>query len=84
MFDGTLLAGVPDAMKVKLLDTLSNSLGMKITESTCLRTGTELLMQQGITQLSKWDCLWITLAWGFFFRILFYFALLFGSKNKRT
>ncbi|CAA7041398.1 unnamed protein product [Microthlaspi erraticum] len=84
VFDGTLLAGVPDAMKVKLLDTLSGSLGTKLTESTCLRTGPELLMQQGITQLSKWDCLWITLAWGFFFRILFYFALLFGSKNKRT
>nr|BAD94939.1 ABC transporter - like protein [Arabidopsis thaliana] len=41
-------------------------------------------MQQGITQLSKWDCLWITLAWGLFFRILFYLSLLFGSKNKRT
>ncbi|VVB05734.1 unnamed protein product [Arabis nemorensis] len=84
VFDGTLLAGVPDAMKLKLLDTLSNSLGTKITVSTCLRTGPDLLMQQGITQLSKWDCLWITLAWGLFFRILFYFSLLFGSKNKRT
>ncbi|KAL1213711.1 ABC transporter G family member 18 [Cardamine amara subsp. amara] len=84
VFDGTLLAGVPDVMKVKLLDTLSHSLGTKITESTCLRTGPDLLMQQGITQLSKWDCLWITLAWGLFFRILFYFSLLFGSKNKRT
>ncbi|KAJ0246948.1 ABC transporter G family member 18 [Hirschfeldia incana] len=84
VFDGTLLAKVPDAMKVKLLDTLSNSLGTKITESTCLRTGPDLLMQQGVSQLSKWDCLWITLAWGLFFRILFYFSLLFGSKNKRT
>ncbi|KAG7565754.1 ABC transporter-like [Arabidopsis suecica] len=84
VFDGTLLAEVPHMMKVKLLDTLSSSLGTKITESTCLRTGPDLLMQQGITQLSKWDCLWITLAWGLFFRILFYFTLLFGSKNKRT
>ncbi|ESQ44944.1 hypothetical protein EUTSA_v10010159mg [Eutrema salsugineum] len=84
VFDGTLLAGVSDVMKVKLLDTLSKSLGTKITETTCLRTGSDLLMQQGITQLSKWDCLWITFAWGLFFRILFYFSLLFGNKNKRT
>jgi ABC-type multidrug transport system ATPase subunit/ABC-type multidrug transport system permease subunit len=84
VFDGTLLAEVSHVMKVKLLDTLSGSLGTKITESTCLRTGPDLLMQQGITQLSKWDCLWITLAWGLFFRILFYLSLLFGSKNKRT
>ncbi|CAN8279368.1 unnamed protein product [Cochlearia groenlandica] len=84
VFDGTLLAKVPDAMKVKLLDTLSSSLGTEITASTCLRTGPELLVEQGITQLSKWDCLWITFAWGVFFRVLFYFSLLFGNKNKRT
>ncbi|CAH2064075.1 unnamed protein product [Thlaspi arvense] len=84
VFDGTLLGGVSNSGKVKLLETLGRSLRTKITESTCLRTGPELLAQQGITQLSKWDCLWITLACGLFFRILFYFALLFGSKNKRT
>ncbi|KAL0724861.1 hypothetical protein Bca4012_039460 [Brassica carinata] len=84
VFDGTLLATVPEAMKVKLLDTMGDSLGTNITESTCLRTGSDLLLQQSISQLSKWDCLWITLAWGLFFRILFYFSLLFGSKNKRT
>ncbi|KAJ0245766.1 hypothetical protein HA466_0181820 [Hirschfeldia incana] len=83
VFDGTLFANVPDAIKVKMFDTLGNSLGTKITESTCLRTGPDLLLQQGISQLSKWDCLWITLAWGVFFRILFYLSLLFGSKNKR-
>ncbi|KAF8049471.1 hypothetical protein N665_2204s0001 [Sinapis alba] len=84
VFDGTLFAKVPDAIKVKLFDTLDNSLGTKITESTCLRTGPDLLLQQGISQLSKWDCLWITFAWGIFFRILFYLSLLFGNKNKRT
>ncbi|CAH2064077.1 unnamed protein product [Thlaspi arvense] len=84
VFDGTLLGEVPDVMKVKLLDTLSSSLGTSITESTCLRTGADILKQQGITQLSKWDCLWITLAFGLFFRILFYFSLVLGSKNKRT
>ncbi|CAG7905632.1 unnamed protein product [Brassica rapa] len=84
VFDGTLFAKVPDAIKVKMFDTLGNSLGTKITESTCLRTGPDLLLQQGISQLSKWDCLWITFAWGLFFRILFYLSLLFGNKNKRT
>ncbi|KAJ0247092.1 hypothetical protein HA466_0165500 [Hirschfeldia incana] len=84
VLDGTLFAKVPDAIKIKLFDTLGNSLGTKITESTCLRTGPDLLLQQGISQLSKWDCLWITFAWGIFFRILFYLSLLFGSKNKRT
>ncbi|KAF8117418.1 hypothetical protein N665_0011s0134 [Sinapis alba] len=84
VFDGTLIGGVSDSGKVKLLQTLGMSLRKRITESTCLRTGSDLLVQQGITQLSKWDCLWITFACGLFFRILFYFALLFGSKNKRT
>ncbi|KAJ4902210.1 ABC transporter G family member 19 [Raphanus sativus] len=84
VFDGTLLGGVSDVKKVELLETLSTSLSRRITQSTCLKTGYDLLTQQGITQLSKWDCLWITLASGLFFRILFYFALLFGSKNKRT
>ncbi|CBI25312.3 unnamed protein product, partial [Vitis vinifera] len=54
-----------------------------ITSSTCVTTGVDILKQQGITDLSKWNCLWVTVAWGFFFRILFYFALLMGSKNKR-
>ncbi|KAG2252058.1 hypothetical protein Bca52824_082194 [Brassica carinata] len=60
VFDGTLLAKVPEAMKVKLLDTMSDSLGTNITEATCLTTGPDLLLQQGISQLSKWNCLWIT------------------------
>uniref|UniRef100_A0A7C9ALT6 Adenosinetriphosphatase n=1 Tax=Opuntia streptacantha TaxID=393608 RepID=A0A7C9ALT6_OPUST len=84
IFDSTPLGAVPTAMKVRLLQTLSNSLGMTITPSTCVTTGTDILQQQGITDLSKWDCLWITVAWGFFFRILFYFSLLLGSKNKRS
>ncbi|XP_042507673.1 ABC transporter G family member 6-like [Macadamia integrifolia] len=83
MFDNTPLAVVPTAMKVKLLETLSSSLGVNITSTTCVTTGPDLLTQQGVTDLSKWNCLWITIAWGFFFRILFYFSLLLGSKNKR-
>uniref|UniRef100_A0A1J3HN38 ABC transporter G family member 19 n=1 Tax=Noccaea caerulescens TaxID=107243 RepID=A0A1J3HN38_NOCCA len=84
VFDGTLLGGVSDSGKVKLLETLGTSLRANITESTCLRTGADFLAQQGITQMGKWECLWITFFFGLFFRIMFYFALLFGSKNKRT
>lgn len=83
MFDNTPLSAVPEALKLKLLQSLSNTLGRNITSSTCIVTGPDILRGQGITDLSKWSCLWITVAWGFFFRVLFYFTLLFGSKNKR-
>ncbi|TYH32921.1 hypothetical protein ES332_D13G023800v1 [Gossypium tomentosum] len=84
LFDDTPLVTIPNAMKVRLLQSFSDVLGTKITSSTCFSRGVDILRNQGITDLSKWDCLFITLAWGFFFRILFYFSLLFGSKNKRT
>ncbi|XP_010419943.1 PREDICTED: ABC transporter G family member 6-like [Camelina sativa] len=83
IFDNTPLVAVPRGMKVRLLATMSKSLGMRITSSTCLTTGYDILQQQGVTDLTKWNCLWVTVAWGFFFRILFYFSLLLGSKNKR-
>ncbi|XP_024992058.1 ABC transporter G family member 6-like [Cynara cardunculus var. scolymus] len=84
IFDNSPLAAVDNAVKVKLLQSMSGSLGVNISGSTCLTTGVDILKQQGITDLSKWSCLWVTVAWGFFFRILFYFSLLLGSKNKRT
>ncbi|XP_004497331.1 ABC transporter G family member 1-like [Cicer arietinum] len=84
IFDSTPLSSIPNALKLKLLGDMSNTLGVKITGSTCLTTGVDVLIQTGVTDLSKWNCLWVTLAWGFFFRILFYFSLLVGSKNKRT
>ncbi|KAL8539052.1 hypothetical protein ACS0TY_000880 [Phlomoides rotata] len=83
IFDNTPLGAVPDSLKAKLLDSLSSSLGMKITSSTCVTTGADILQQQGVTQLSKVGCLWVTIAWGFLFRALFYLSLLVGSKNKR-
>lgn len=83
IFDGTPLGAVPNALKLKLLESMSSSLGMKITSGTCLITGADILKQQVVTDLSKWNCLWVTVAWGFFFRILFYLSLLIGSKNKR-
>lgn len=83
MFDNTPLGDVPGSLKVELLKSLSSTLGTNITSSTCVVTGADILKQQGVTQLSKWNCLFITIALGFFFRFLFYLALLFGSKNKR-
>ncbi|OVA18234.1 ABC transporter-like [Macleaya cordata] len=83
IFDTTPLKGVPEELKVKLLESLSNTLGIKLSTESCVTTGLDILKDQGITQLSKWNCLWITVAWGVFFRILFYFCLLIGSKNKR-
>ncbi|XP_076921124.1 ABC transporter G family member 16-like [Bidens hawaiensis] len=83
LFDNTPFRVIDDSMKVALLKSISTSLGVSITSATCLSTGADVLKQQGIMQLNKWNCLWVTVAWGFLFRILFYLALLIGSKNKR-
>ncbi|CAN8254635.1 unnamed protein product [Cochlearia groenlandica] len=83
MFDNSPLGQFPAAAKIGLLKSMSGVLGIDVTAETCVTTGIDILKQQGITALSKWNCLWITVAWGFFFRILFYFTLLIGSKNKR-
>ncbi|KAI3903134.1 hypothetical protein MKW92_052950 [Papaver armeniacum] len=50
---------------------------------SCLVTGSDIVRKQDATDLSKWSCLWITLAMGVFYRIILYIALLFGCKNKR-
>ncbi|KAF8044623.1 hypothetical protein N665_7420s0001 [Sinapis alba] len=83
MFNSSPLGQVPDAVKISLLKSLSGVLGVNVTAETCVATGVDILKQQGITEMSKWSCLWITVAWGFLFRVLFYFTLLIGSKNKR-
>ncbi|VFQ80334.1 unnamed protein product [Cuscuta campestris] len=84
MFDGTPLAGVSPETKERLLGSISGTLGIRIAGETCVTTGADVLAQQGVTDLGKWSCLWITVAWGFFFRVLFYLSLLVGSKNKRS
>ncbi|KAI7996599.1 ABC transporter G family member 2 [Camellia lanceoleosa] len=84
IFDNSPLGAVPGALKLELLKTMSKTLGMNITSSTCLTTGSDILRTQAVTDISKWNCLLITVGLGFFFRILFYFALCFGSKNKRS
>ncbi|KAH7677966.1 P-loop containing nucleoside triphosphate hydrolase protein [Dioscorea alata] len=83
MFENTPLGLLPEVIKLNVLKSMSSSLGVNLTAQTCVTTGSDILKQQAVTQLSKWNCLWVTLAWGFFFRVLFYFSLLLGSKNKR-
>lgn len=83
MFDNTPLSVLPAVVKVNVLKSISESLGVSITSQTCITTGTYILKEQAVTDLSKWSCLVITIVWGFFFRVLFYFSLLLGSKNKR-
>ncbi|CAG7865434.1 unnamed protein product [Brassica rapa] len=83
MFDSSPLGQVPDAVKINLLKSMSGVLGFNVTAETCVTTGVDILKKQGITEMSKWSCLLITVAWGFLFRVLFYFTLLVGSKNKR-
>ncbi|XP_040380079.1 ABC transporter G family member 1-like [Oryza brachyantha] len=83
MFDGTPIGSMPEAVKLKVLDAISNTLGSNMTASTCVTTGADVLRQQAVTDIGKWKSLLVTVAWGFFFRALFYVVLLVGSKNKR-
>ncbi|OAY85537.1 ABC transporter G family member 16 [Ananas comosus] len=83
MFDGTPVGDMPYSAQLKVLSVMSKALGRNLTDATCITNGPEVLRQQAVTDLSKWDCLWITVAWGFLFRILFYIALQLGSRNKR-
>ena len=83
MFDGTPIGRMPEAMKMKVLEAISATLGTNVTADTCVVTGADVLAQQAVMDISKWKCLLVTVAWGFFFRVLFYVVLLVGSKNKR-
>ncbi|OMP08055.1 ABC transporter-like protein [Corchorus olitorius] len=83
IFEQTPLVALPTTVKDSLLPTMGNVLGMNITDSTCLATGKEFVRQLGVNQLKKWSLLLVTIGWGFFYRFLFFLALLFGSKNKR-
>uniref|UniRef100_A0A453JXW6 Uncharacterized protein n=1 Tax=Aegilops tauschii subsp. strangulata TaxID=200361 RepID=A0A453JXW6_AEGTS len=83
MFEGTPIAGMTEAVKLKVLGAISATLGTNMTAATCVVTGADVLRQQAVTDLGKWMCLLVTAAFGFFFRALFYVVLLVGSKNKR-
>ncbi|KAA8518837.1 hypothetical protein F0562_016389 [Nyssa sinensis] len=60
IFDSSPLGAVPLSMKLELLKTMSKTLGMNITSSTCVTTGLDILKQQAVADISKWNCLWIT------------------------
>ncbi|XP_051224821.1 ABC transporter G family member 1-like [Lolium perenne] len=83
MFEGTPIAGMSEAVKMKVLHAIGNTLGTHMTAQTCVVTGADVLKQQAVTDLGKWMCLLVTAGFGFFFRALFYVVLLVGSKNKR-
>ncbi|MQL98819.1 hypothetical protein Taro_031531 [Colocasia esculenta] len=83
MFDQTILAGLSPEMKKSLLRAMGSVLGVNITGNTCVVQGPYVLKLQGLTDFSKWGCVWILLAGGVLLRVLFYLSLLVGSKNKR-
>ncbi|XP_078154581.1 ABC transporter G family member 16-like [Carex rostrata] len=83
IFDNSPFGEMPHQMKERVLSAISGALGVKITDQTCVTTGRGVLNEVAVTQMGKWDCLFVAVAWGFLFRILFYFSLLLGGKNKR-
>ncbi|WVZ95977.1 hypothetical protein U9M48_041674 [Paspalum notatum var. saurae] len=83
MFEGTPIGSMSEAVKLKVLEAISQTLGTNMTTNTCVTTGADVLAQQAVTDITKWKCLIVTVAWGFFFRALFYVVLLVGNKNKR-
>uniref|UniRef100_A0A0D9ZTJ0 ABC transporter domain-containing protein n=1 Tax=Oryza glumipatula TaxID=40148 RepID=A0A0D9ZTJ0_9ORYZ len=83
MFDGTPIGAMSKAVKLKVLDAIGATLGAPLTAETCVVTGADVLAQQAVTDIGRWKCLLVTVAFGFFFRFLFYIVLHFGSKNKR-
>lgn len=56
-------------------NALFNTPFAALNVSTCLMDGHAVLENQAITQLGKWTNLGITIMFGAFYRILFYFVL---------
>ncbi|KMZ74852.1 ABC transporter G family member 2 [Zostera marina] len=84
VFAGSPLGeATPEYLKEVMFGCISGSLHRNVDETTCFSNGLDVLKQHGIGDMSKWYCLLISLSWGIFFRILFYFSLLIGCKNKR-
>ncbi|MQL98815.1 hypothetical protein Taro_031534 [Colocasia esculenta] len=84
MFDQVpLLEGLAGDTKAVLLQGMETMLGVSMKADTCVVNGPYVLKLQGLTQLGKWQCVLILLAVGFLLKLLFYFSLLVGSRNKR-
>ncbi|KAJ7514844.1 hypothetical protein O6H91_23G062400 [Diphasiastrum complanatum] len=53
-------------------------------QGVCVLTGKQVLISLDVNwPNSKWECLAVLVAWGVFYRLLFYCIIRFGSKNKR-
>ncbi|KAF8718690.1 hypothetical protein HU200_024991 [Digitaria exilis] len=83
MFDGTPMGKLPVETQVNVLNAMSRSMRVDFNSSSCITAGPDILAKQAVTDLGKWACLGVTVAWGFLFRVLFYLTLLHGSRNKR-
>ncbi|KAG6473645.1 ABC transporter G family member 6-like [Zingiber officinale] len=83
IFEGTSIGSLPMEAQLRVLGAIGNTLQMNLSSESCIVRGPDVLQQQKVNQLNKWECLVVTFAWGFVFRILFYISLLLGSKNKR-
>jgi ABC-type multidrug transport system ATPase subunit/ABC-type multidrug transport system permease subunit len=84
MFNNTPINAFGDLTKLEVLASISSSLPkLNLTSATCMTTGPDILSRQYVNDLTKWNSLWVTVAWGFFYRFLFYVVLLMRSKNKR-
>ncbi|XP_051199922.1 ABC transporter G family member 5-like [Lolium perenne] len=73
MFEGTPLAELP-----------MEYIRANFNTTSCITTGADILTKQAVDQLGKWGCFWVTVAWGFLFRVFFYLTLVVGSSNKRS
>lgn len=85
---GTPLAGLPTSVVANMLATLDASLPASspyknLNVSSCVTDGSVVLRNQYVTQLGKWACLGVTVAFGVLFRLCFYIVLRLGGKNTR-
>ncbi|KAF3334032.1 ABC transporter G family member 6-like protein [Carex littledalei] len=83
MFYGTPIGAMNVTVQEKVLAVISQTLHLNLTANTCITTGSDILKDQAVTQMNKWNCLFVTVAWGFLFRFIFYITLLLGNTNKR-
>lgn len=75
----TLVDNVLGAVKA---EALANTPFSTLDGSTCIMNGMDVLKNQDITQLGKWANLTITVMFGVFYRVLFYFVLG-NAQNQR-
>ena len=83
MFDGTPIVGLSKAVKMSVMDANQAYARHHFDGGHLRGDRANVLAQQAGMDIGRWKCLLGTVAFGFFFRFLFYIVLLFGSKNKR-